>query len=196
MNRRVLLPILAILSCTAMGSTQAHKPILNVLKDGYPGGHASPEGAACDLARAFIGKDASLFKQTCIEPFGGGELRKSYEQFLKSTAQGMRNEAKKRKPSPGGPKSITKVYASRSLSKGGPSSYGYAVFSFKDVKFVDVQVALVNGEKALNRTMVIQDASGKWFVFPTPNSSPLLSDGLNDESPSTKEIGSVYSLKK
>ena len=33
---------------------QAPKPKLRVSTDGLPGGHDTPEGAACDLARSFI----------------------------------------------------------------------------------------------------------------------------------------------
>jgi len=45
------------------------KPTMVVVADGYPTGNATPEGAACDLARAFIEADAKLFRKTCIAPF-------------------------------------------------------------------------------------------------------------------------------
>jgi hypothetical protein len=175
---------------------QNSKPALKVEKDGFPGGHATPEGAACDLARAFIRRDAALFKSTCIKPFDGGENRKKYEAFLTQTAQQINKEAAKTTPSPNGPKTIGKVFAARHLSRNGPASYGYAVFGFKDVEFVDVGVFLHNDRRALNRTLVIQEADGKWYVDPLPSASPLLSEGLNDEAASTQDFTEVYTIKK
>lgn len=175
---------------------QNSKPILKVEKDGFPAGHSSPEGVACDLARAFIQRDATLFKGTCIKPFGGGENKKTYTDFLTKMGQSFLAERKKKTRSPGGPKTITKVFAARPLSKNGPASYGYAVFGFKDVRFVDVSVTLQNGQSAMNRTLVIQDANGKWYVHPLPTSSPLLSYGLNEEEISTKDFSEAYTIKR
>ncbi len=47
------------------------KPAMIVSTDGYPAGNATPEGAACDLARAFIEADVKLFKKTPAEHFNG-----------------------------------------------------------------------------------------------------------------------------
>lgn len=171
------------------------KPSLLLQKDGYPSGQTSPEGATCDLARAFIQRKVTLFKSTCIKPIGDGESAKEYGAFLKQMANSFATEAKKKTPSPGGPKAIVQVFAARPLSKNGPASYAYAVLGLKDVKFVDVSVLLHNGKSAMNRTLVVQEASGKWFVHPLPTSSPLLSDGLNEESPSTIDISAAYNLK-
>ena len=50
------------------------KPKIKVAAaDGFPAGHDTPEGVACDLARAFIKHDAALFTNTCIRPFGASE---------------------------------------------------------------------------------------------------------------------------
>ena len=38
----------------AADPTPSPKPKLKVVADGFPAGHATPEGVACDLARAFI----------------------------------------------------------------------------------------------------------------------------------------------
>jgi len=172
------------------------KPSLKVEKDGFPSGHGTPEGAACDLARAFINRDAKLFKQTCIAPFGGGENRKSYEDFLEKTAAGIKAEAEKKEPSPGGPKSIGKVFQSRQLSKEGPASAGFALHNFQEIEFVDVGCILQNGEKSLTRTLVIKDANGKWWVHPAPDIEPLLSAGLNDESKSEHDFSEAYDIQK
>ncbi|MEQ1752014.1 MAG: hypothetical protein ABL974_21515, partial [Prosthecobacter sp.] len=89
-----------------------------------------------------------------------------------------------------------KVFAARSLSKNGPASYGYASFSFQEVKFVDVGVFLHGDKRALNRTMVIKDKDGKWYVHPMPDVSPLLSAGLNDEAASEQDFSDAYEIQK
>jgi hypothetical protein len=45
-----------------------------------------------------------------------------------------------------------------------PACYGYASFDFRDIMFVDVGVLLQNGQRSLNRTMVIKDKNGKWYA--------------------------------
>lgn len=172
------------------------KPSLKVAKDGFPAGHASPEGVACDLARAFIKRDVALFKSTCIKPFGGGVNRANYEKFLAQMVQQMSAESKRKTPSPGGPKTIDKVFAVRHLSLSGPASYGYAAFNFRDVAFVDVRVVLQSGQRAMNRTFVIQDKTGAWYVHPAPDTSSLLSQGLNEESASTLDFKQAYTIVK
>jgi len=189
-----LVCLLVLCSAPAL-LAQKSKPILKVGKDGLPSGHATPEGAACDLARAFIQHSVPLFNSTCIKPFGSGKGRKEYSAFLQQTAQSIAADAKRATPSPTGPKTIGIVFAARHLSRNGPASYGYAVYGFKEVEFVDVGVFQQDGKPVLNRTMVIQDSTGKWYVFPLPSAEPLLSAGLNTEPNSTKEIKDVYTLK-
>jgi len=172
------------------------KSAMVVSADGFPSGNATPEGAACDLARAFIKTDAELFKKSCIEPFGGGENRKAYEEFLKNVAASMEVEAKKDAPSPGGPKTLAKLFAARHLSKNGPASAGYAMHDFQDIMFVDVGVELVSGKKSLNRTLVIKKKDGKWYAHPAPHTASLLSVGLNDEDPSTTDFKEAYTIEK
>ena len=175
--------------------TQIAKPKLEVAADGLPSGHNTPEGAACDLARAFINRDASLFSSTSIRLYAGGNGPEAYARFLRETVQSIKAEAAKKEPSPQGPKSIGKVFAARHLSKSGPVSYGYAVFGFEDVMFVDIGVYLHNGERAINRTLVIKDRDGKWYVHPDPSASPLLSYGLNEEKDSVQDLTDVYQLE-
>jgi hypothetical protein len=183
-----------ILCSVAAGPTS--KPKLKVAGDGYPGGHDTPEGAACDLARAFIRRDDALFTQTCIQPYGGGKARADYESFLAKRVVEIKAEAAKKEPSPGGPKSIGKVFAARHLSNGGPASYGYAMFGFQDVMFVDVGVVLQDGHHYLNRTLVIKDKEGQWYAHPAPTIYPLLSGGLNDEPPSNEDFSEAYEIQK
>jgi hypothetical protein len=183
-------------SFSAAGGQQSTKLKLRVVSDGLPSGHDTPEGAACDLARAFITHDDKLFTSISIRLYGGGTGREAYEEFLQQTVERIKAEAAKKEPSPQGPKSIGKVFAARHLSKSGPVSYGYATFGFEDIMFVDVGVYLQNGERAMNRTMVIKDRDGKWYVHPAPYVSALLSEGLNDEDNSVLDITDVYQLER
>jgi len=57
------------------------KSALVVSADGFPSGNATPEGAACDLARAFIKTDAELFKKSCIEPLAEARTVKPTKSF-------------------------------------------------------------------------------------------------------------------
>ena len=193
------LPIALIISASlsllsgAIGK-ETIKPKLRVAADGLPSGHDTPEGAACDLARSFINRDVKLFSSTSIRLYGGGNGREEYAKFLQKTAEIIKVEAARKVPSPQGPKSIGKVFAARHLSKSGPISFGYSAFGFEDIMFVDIGVYLHNGERAINRTLVIKDRDGKWYVHPDPSASPLLSDGLSEEKASVEDLTDVYEL--
>ena len=195
-DRAKALPSPTVTKPEVIATSPVTKEKLNVAADGFPSGHSTPEGAACDLARAFIKRDSTLFTNTCVPPYGGGKGPEEYAAFLKSTVESMKTEAAKKEPSPGGPKSIAKVFAARHLTKNGPASYGYAVFNFKDIMFVDVGCLLQNGDRCLNRTLVIKDKDRKWYVHPMPDVSPLLSAGLNDESGSKVDFSDAYQLEK
>jgi hypothetical protein len=191
----ILLCILSVVFCS-LAADNIKKPKLKVAADGFPSGHDTPEGAACDLARAFINRDASLFTNTCIRPYEGGKGPPDYVAFLKSTVESMTAEAARKGEPPRGPKTIGKVFAARHLSKDGPASYGYAGFNFQDIMFVDVGVFLYDGKPALNRTLVIKDGDGKWYVHPAPNISPLLSVGLQNEASSEQDFSDAYDIQK
>ncbi len=60
--------------------------------------------------------------------------------------------------------------------------------------FVDVGVYLYSGERAMNRTLVIEDRDAKWYVHPDPSASLLLSEGLNEEKASVEDFTEVYEL--
>jgi len=171
------------------------KPVINVAKDGFPNGHSTPEGPACDLARAFIKRDVTLFNGACLKPFGAEKHRKLYAHFLAGFAREIQKNAKRTPPAPGEPVAIHRVFAARHLSRNGPASYGYAVFNFKDVEFVDVEATLQNGTPFVKRTLVVQDAHGKWYVHPGPYVDSLLFYGLDKESPSTRDLSEVYSVR-
>ena len=83
----VVLTFLSTLSGAA--GQQSTKPKLRVASDGLPSGHDTPEGAACDLARAFIARDDKLFASTSIRLYGGGAGREAYSKFLQQTAENI-----------------------------------------------------------------------------------------------------------
>ena len=188
--------LFCILSIALCGfAADKTKPKLKVAADGFPSGHDTPEGVACDLARAFINHDAPLFTNTCVRLYAGGKGPPDYAEFIKNVAESIKAEATRKNEPPRGPKSVGKVFTARPL-KHGPASYGYAAFSFQEVMFVDLDVLLHDGKRVLNRTMVIKDKDGKWYVHPAPDVSPLLSDGLNEESASKQDFSDAYEIQK
>jgi hypothetical protein len=194
--RRQLLALLPIFLSATTTVAQTSKPVLVVKPDGFPSGHGSPEGVASDFARAFIKRDAGLYSDCIVKPFGGTENQRRVKAFLAAMEKNLNQEHQKKVPSPNGPKTILDVFGARHLTKSGPVSYAQRVYGFKDVMFVDIQAQLRNGKRATNRTFVIQAADGKWYVHPVPTAIPLLSDGLNNETPSTKDIAATYRLKR
>jgi len=195
---KTLATLLMLFSLTILtqAADQPAKPKIIITADGLPSGHDTPEAAACDLARAFIKHDAELFTKTCIRLYADGKGPAEYATFLKSTADSIKEEAARTEGEPRGPKVVGKVFAARHLSKSGPASYGYASFGFQDVMFVDVGVLLQDDKRTINRTMVIKDKDGKWYVHPMPSVSPMLCEGLNDEAPSKLDFTEAYELQK
>ena len=187
--------VFAILVCT-LPQGQIQKPTIRVATDGFPVGQDTPEGVAADFARAFIKSDVGLFSSSCIRPYGGGKVRQDYSRLLKATVDGMKEERQRQTPSLRNPIKIAKIFAARHLATDGPASYGYSSFDFQDIMFVDVGVLLQNGERSLNRTLVIKDTDGRWYVHPAPDISPLLSTGLNQEKASVQDFANVYEIQK
>lgn len=155
-----------------------------IMGDDYPSGQLTPEGVACEMARAFINADEKLWR-TINNPKLVG--RKLELKVFVDTMAGQMNEMAaldfEKRP---GAKKITQVYKARHLSKNGPSSYGWATFNFNDVMFVDVITELANGQLSETRTLVVQDEDEKWYVLPRPDLYPILSMGLNKEASSTE----------
>ena len=177
--------------------TPAPKPKLKLAADGFPSGHSTPEGTACDLARAFIANDAALFTTTCVPAYGNDTVRDEYKAFLHGVVESfLKTRSLKLDPAPDNPKTVVKVFAARHLSREGPVTYGRVAFDFQDVMFVDVDAQLNNGEHAVNRTLVVKAKDGQWYVHPAPQLSTLLSEGLDDEGPSTQDFSAVYDLER
>ena len=62
--------------------TSLAKPKLKAATDGFPAGQATAEGVASDLARASMTRDAVAFRKVCIRPYGGGQGRSEYKDYL------------------------------------------------------------------------------------------------------------------
>ncbi|GJM19641.1 MAG: hypothetical protein DHS20C14_18540 [Phycisphaeraceae bacterium] len=148
----------------------------------FPSGTQTPEGAACDMARAFILPDGELYRATCLGMPGNEE----YTSFISEMGAQMDAMQGQSMEQFGGPREITKVYRARELSASGPASYGFATMQLQSVQFVDVESVLWDGSVYVNRTLVLQLPSGAWRAMPRPDLVPLLSVGLNSESDSTE----------
>jgi len=174
-------------SATEKNPTTAMKSaVVSTKPSGWPAGHDTPEGAACDLARAFIEHDPQLFEAVCIRPLGGGASKTQYDSFRAQMLEHISAAANDASIAANGPKEIVGLFASRQLSNNGPASYGYAAFGLQNVRFVDVETLLGNDEVFVCRTLVLQDKDDKWCVLPCPEVYGLLSAGLNDESQSSE----------
>jgi hypothetical protein len=182
-----------MLQLASLNGNSAAKPKIRVAGDGFPTGQDTPEGAASDLARAFMMRDAAQFRRICLRPYGAGQARAEYIEYLDGVSNHLQQE--EGSPAPDNPKKIVRVFAARHLSKNGPASYGYAVLDFQEVMFVDVEVLLQSGSRHLRRTMVIKDRDGKWYAHPVPDVSPLLSDGIYEESASVQLFADAYDVE-
>lgn len=185
--------VLFLLLALAFNASAGSKPKLKLAEDGFPTGQNTPEGAASDFVRAMAQGDTSLLTKVCLRPFGDGQARSDYTGYLSSLVSQIEEQKEKREQAGDPPARIARVYAARSLSSTGPASYAHAMFDFQDVKFVDVDVLLGGSKHHLRRTLVIEDR-GKWYVHPAPSISPLLSDGLVDETPSEQSVSDVYQV--
>jgi hypothetical protein len=187
----------AILTVVAAFYANQAKPKIKVAANGFPAGHDTPEGVACDLARSFIKHDIVLFANTCIQPFGASEtFGTNYQTFLKNVIRSMKEEASRKEPSLGAPKTISKVFAARHLSARGPESLAYAIFDSRGVMFVDLKTTRVIGDSAPYRIFVIKKSDEKWYVYPTPKSDSLLCAGLDSETKSTRDFSEAYEVQK
>ncbi|MCF6312623.1 MAG: tetratricopeptide repeat protein [Verrucomicrobiales bacterium] len=188
----VLLSIFSLLTSVHAQNEKSKAEII-VGNDGFPTGKATPEGAACDLVRAFINSDVDLLKKTCLLGYGSGKIGDKYNAFLNKIVAGTEEEKTRSAPHPKTPKAFGKVFAARFLTRNGPGSYGYAVHDFDDVMFVDIGAFLHDESRFLNRTLVVR-IKGDWFVHPCPTIDTLLSVGLNEEADSTVDFKVKYTI--
>ena len=184
--------MIASIATWAFAGAPIANPPIDIGADGFPSGGATPEGAACDFARAFIRDDSALLLATCVEPYGSPEARQSYHDFLKSIVVEMKLPIPASGPAPESPTHIVRCFAARPLSKQDPVAL--ATLGFADIRFVDVSSMLRNGTTQLCRTLVLRTRQGKWLVDPQPEANPVLSEGLDDESPSEKVFTDAYAV--
>jgi len=188
--------VFATLFAAVSANAQINNTVLQMGKDGLPAGNSSPEGAASDLIHAHMLHDAYLFNMACVPPYGGSKVQDMYIKYIKRMTLVLKRDAKLKTKAPDDIQSIDTVYAARHLTKAGPASYAYSALNDRDVEFVDIGVTQVDGRKTLRRVLVIQTSDGKWYAHPLPTLSPLLSDGLRDETISTQDFREAYNLKK
>ncbi len=175
------------------------RPRLKPAADGFPAGHATPEGVACDLARAFIADDAALFTTTCLPAYGEASLQDTYKDFLHGVIESLfENPAPSSStPLPTDPKSIAKVFAARHLTPPpARPSMARVAFDFQDVMFVDVDAQLTNGEHATQPHAGHPRQRRPMVRGPRAGSLPAAGDGLDDESASTQDFADVYDLER
>ena len=190
--RRSLSTLILLFSFLLVSGIAVTKPKIQIADDGFPTQQNTPEGTASDLARSFIKHDPKSFRALCIRPFGTNQSQSDYVQYLTGVAEHMAQE--KEFPAQGSPQKIEQVYAARHLTKNGPASWAYAAFDFQDLMFVDVKVKLINGQPLLRRTMVILDHDGKWYALPVIDISPMMSEGLHEEAPSSLPFTAAYEI--
>src|SRR5947207_11734741 len=73
-------------------SSSAGRPKLTASADRFPAGQATPEGTASDLVRAFIARDPAWFRRVCIRPYGNGQARAEYVEYLNEVTKHMRGK--------------------------------------------------------------------------------------------------------
>ncbi|WP_150107288.1 hypothetical protein [Pedosphaera parvula] len=195
MKKLLLLLVVTALSFPALAADKTTLPKIQVAKDGFPTGQESPEGAACDIARAYILSDSQLFLKTCAIPYGTGKVRKAYADYLLETVTRLKSEASQ-KSSAQMPLTIGKVYVARHLSDKGVVPYARQKFEFQDVMFVDVVVISNTGKKALTRTLVLKSKEGKWCAQPDNDASGLPGANPAREQASQHDFQEVYQIQK
>lgn len=156
--------------------------------DGFPSGPKTPEGAACDLIRArFIYRDRTLFQETCLPPPKTAGLLGTYFKFYYYLLSDLSDPNPKKTTRPEEIKAIRKLYAARDLSHPERRAATLQALGWQGVKFVDMLLEQNNGKKLSERVLVVEVRKNLWFAHPIPNTSSNLSEGWQEEPPSTRE---------
>jgi hypothetical protein len=155
----------------------------------WPSGQRTPEGVACDLARAFIVADGKLLRASCFVITPGTPERDAYNNFLDETFTAMDVAGAVPGNQEGWPVAIERVYRARALSSPAGAAFGLDQLGLTDVRFVDMRVGLRGGKTGvLRRTLVVQDEGSKlWLAVPHPENFPKLSEGLGGETESVED---------
>lgn len=153
-----------------------------IAADGFPTGSTSPEGAACDAARALVERDGEMLREASIDAFGSEHQKAAYERALTEAADTLEDEAV-------APEGIVRVFDARLPTMAAPRAEMYARYGVLDVRFVDV-VLDYGEEERVARTLVARTPEKGWGVVVEPGIYPEISEGLAQESESLIEFGS------
>jgi hypothetical protein len=196
MKKLLALLIIGGLICSNLAAGTASLPKIKVAKDGFPTGQDTAEGAACDLARSYIHCDSASFQKICVQPYGTGQSRKAYQNYLLDTISHLRSEVAKKPAERAVPQAIGKVYASRHLSDKNAVPYAQQKFGFQDIAFVDVGLIAGKKDKIISRTLVIKDKDGKWYAQPNASASGIPGGDPTREQTPRNDFREVYQIQK
>jgi len=187
--------VLALCLPVCVAAAHHGRPKIHVEADGFPTGHATPEGVASDFARAFVQKDGTLLTAACLPPFGDDVASKTiYAGALERAAASAARKQTGPFQNPDELRRILNVAPAHALPTKKPAAYARATFGFRDVKYVDVRMQRANGRRPLTRLVVVQDSKGLWYVDLEPTVYPQLSEGLYDQPPSEQVLTDVYTV--
>jgi len=139
-----------------------------IAADGYPTGPQTPEGAACDLTRAFINNHVELFRAVTAGVLGEGKSAECARNFMDIAETDVNLRFIDR---------IIEVYEAEEPSE--PSAIEQAAaYGFADIKHVAVVFRRTNGLENIQQTMVLLTPEGEWKVMPAWKCYPELAAGL------------------
>lgn len=150
-----------------------------------PSGNSTPEGAAVDLARAFIQSDAATFRALCWN--AGGKPPQHYQRFIESVARDIEDAKKLGRQVGGASFSISKVFKARDCRlKDSAFLECCTAFGVLDVRLVDIETPLW-GRACRIRTLVVrQQSDQRWYVILWPDAFRALAIELYAEPDSTE----------
>jgi len=168
------------------------KPTIFVHKDGFPTGNETPEGAASDLMRAFINRDAELFHQRrwVVSCEGYNDPRDAYNYFLAHTPALLTPETSEEGSASPDSQRIGIVYAARASTKFSTENAALSKMfdNMGHEAFVDVVTIGESGTRYLNRVSVSQRTDKKWYA--------AFASVHDHETESSTEFSENYTLRK
>lgn len=187
---KLIVSLIAILLSTQVFAQEA-----KLVPDGFPAGHSTPEGVACDAVRAYITSDHKLWLSLILpsDYYGarctpeGLKGINEYDKFVKMMVEKKKQNAN----DPNFPKmNIVKVYKARDFSSNTQRSLSYAMDEFIGNMFVDLVISTNDGGCSRLRYHVMQHKNKKWYFDPRPDLIfKFWVAGLNEEPESTIEWG-------
>jgi|GEM_PF-1602736 len=166
-------------------------------KDGFPTGQATPEGAACDLVRAYIDRNFELFNsarhaRVCENR---NDPHRYYALFLKHASFSHRSKSFNAETLPNSLVRLSKVYSARSAAPEDAETrrhwkMGLTLNFIEDEVFVDVVAVDSEGRDYLHRTIVHKHKykNGNWLARPQLWAENHRIVRLKARAPSTVEL--------